>query len=122
LIAPLQRSTAAHRRQIAALRKQVVGLERELRLQRVAAKQATSEIKDPEKVRFVAKGLASLRKRLGLSAADFGRLIGVSGQSVYAWESKKAIPRKAQVTAIAGLRGIGKREALARLEVMSRKP
>jgi DNA-binding transcriptional regulator YiaG len=94
-------------------------LERELKLQRFATKQLGSRTGDGEKVRFVAKGLVSLRKRLGLSATDFGRLVGVSGQSVYAWESKKATPRKAQLASIAALRNMGKREARARLELIA---
>ena len=34
-------------------------------------------------VRRSAKGLAKQRERLGLSAAEMGVLLGVSGQSVY---------------------------------------
>jgi hypothetical protein len=37
-------------------------------------------------------------------------------QSVYNWERGQTIPRAAQVAAIAGLRSIGKREAMQRLE------
>jgi DNA-binding transcriptional regulator YiaG len=66
-------------------------------------------------LRFRAKGMAANRKRLGLSAADFGLLVGTTGQSVYAWESGKAKPRPEALAAIAALRGIGKLEAEARL-------
>ena len=66
-------------------------------------------------LRFRAKGMAANRKRLGLSAADFGLLVGATGQSVYAWESGKAKPRPEALAAIAALRGIGKLEAEARL-------
>jgi DNA-binding transcriptional regulator YiaG len=52
---------------------------------------------------------------MGLSAAEFAALIGVSGQSVYKWEHGEARPRARQLEAIAALRGIGKREAAARL-------
>src|SRR5207248_252885 len=70
----------------------------------------------PERpVRFVAKGLKSMRKRLGLSAAQLAALVGVSEQSVYNWETKKATPRKEQFAAIIALRGLGKREAQRRL-------
>ena len=68
-----------------------------------------------QKVRFVAKGLKSQRNRLGLSAADYGRLVGVSAQSVYNWELGQASPRADQVKAIPALRGIGKQESKARL-------
>ena len=66
-------------------------------------------------LRFRAKGMAANRKRLGLSAADFGLLVGATGQSVYAWESGKAKPRPETLAAIAALRGVGKLEAEAKL-------
>jgi DNA-binding transcriptional regulator YiaG len=55
------------------------------------------------------------RKRLALSAADFGKLIGVSGHTVYKWEHGTR-PRKAQLAAFAAVRKFGKTEANARLE------
>jgi transcriptional regulator with XRE-family HTH domain len=67
-------------------------------------------------IRFVAKGLVSLRRRLGLSAAELARLLGVSTQSIYHWEHKKTTPRKAQVAAIVALRSIGRTEAQERLQ------
>jgi hypothetical protein len=41
-------------------------------------------------------------------------------QSVYNWEHKKASPRKEQVTAIAALRSVSKKEAQERLNASSR--
>ncbi len=67
-------------------------------------------------MRFTAKGLRSQRERLGLSAAEYGKLIGVTDQTVYNWEHETARPRKQQVGLIASLRHMGKREARARLE------
>lgn len=60
--------------------------------------------------------MANNRKRLGLSAEDFGLLVGATGQSVYSWERGKSKPRPQNLVAIAALRGIGKREVAARLE------
>ena len=62
-----------------------------------------------------AAGMASNRKRLGLSAADFALLVGTTGQSVYAWEAGKSKPRAEALRAIAALRHVGKREVEARL-------
>lgn len=119
----LRSATTAHRHQLAALKKQVAGLERELsKLRRVAVPKAVekpADDVDTGKVRFVAKGLKSLRTRLGLSAEDFARLIDVSTQSIYNWEARKATPRPAQVAAIAALRGLGKKDASARLELIA---
>ena len=66
--------------------------------------------------RFSGKGLAAQRKRLGLSAADFGKLIGVSGASVYNWEEGKTRPRSTHMPGIAAIRGMGKKDAVGRLK------
>jgi len=122
-LAPLRSASASHRHQLASLKKQVQALDAEVaKLRRQAGPRAAPAAAPAEgdgKVRFVAKGLQSLRSRLGLSAEDFGRLVGVSGQSVYHWEAKKTVPRPAQVLAIKSLRGIGKKEAQARLEALA---
>ena len=60
-------------------------------------------------------GLKTHRAKLGLSAKDYGTLVGVSGLTVYHWEAGKSKPRKKQLAALAAVRGMGKREALARL-------
>ncbi|KFN48242.1 helix-turn-helix domain-containing protein [Arenimonas composti] len=118
-VEPLRKANAQYRREIAALKRDVEALRRELRgvakASRRAAPPAGDEGEAP-RTRFVAKGLRSLRARLGLSAADFGRLAGVSGQSIYQWETGKTVPRAAQQAKLAELRGIGKREAARRLE------
>lgn len=116
----LRKSGALYRRDIAALKRQVTDLQRQL-----AAAARTSKLTQPPQsaktttVRFSAKGLKTHRTKLGLSAGDYGRLAGVSGQSVYGWETGKTIPRESQVAALAALRGLGKREALARLEQLA---
>jgi len=74
-----------------------------------------------EGVRHSARSVRAQRKRLGLSAADYGKLVGVSGLTVYTWEHGTYRPRKAQLAALVAGRGIGKREALKRLEVLNRR-
>ena len=65
--------------------------------------------------RFRADGFASLRKKLGLSAADMGKLLGVSLQTIYHWEKGQSKPRASQMQGIAEVRKLGKRGAAARL-------
>jgi len=117
---PIQQASSSHRSQLAALKKQVQQLERQVNALQRGIKKAlpTPKADEGTKVRFTAKGLSSLRSRLGLSAAEFGQLLQVSAQTIYKWENKKASPRKAQIPAIAGLRKIGKREIKARLETL----
>lgn len=118
-VAPLAAASARHRRDIAGLKRQIAALERELKTVRKGARSAPEPVaanEDSARNRFQAKGLRSLRSKLGLSAADFGKLAGVSGQTIYNWETEKAEPRRAQLTALASIRKIGKREAISRLE------
>ena len=65
------------------------------------------------KVRFVANGLRSQRDRLGPSAEGLGKVLGVSAQSVYNWESGKARPRQEQIAKLSQLRKVGKRQVMA---------
>ena len=59
--------------------------------------------------------MAANRKRLEMSAADFGLLVGASGKTIYDWDAGKVKPRPHALAAIAGLRGISEREAAERL-------
>jgi DNA-binding transcriptional regulator YiaG len=119
----VKKASAQYRSYIASLRRRVDELERQLR--RVAkngngAKHAAGLNSDDAGVhrRFSAARLAATRNKLGLSAADFGMLIGVTGQSIYKWESGETRPRAAQLESIAAVRGIGKRDAAQRLDVL----
>lgn len=121
-VEPLRKVSAAYRREIAALKRKVAALERQAAvLEKQAAKtvRETTAAEPDRPMRFVAKGLVSLRARLGLSAGDFGLLMGgISDQSIYNWEKGKSTPQKKQLAALASLRGLGKREAAARLETL----
>lgn len=120
----LKKAVAAQRSEIAALKRRTLELEKAVKtLTRMTAK--PKRLSEPEpsegeagQFRFRAEGMASNRERLGLSAGDFGLLVGTSGQSVYLWESGKTKPRPQSLAAIAALRGIGKREVAARLEAL----
>ena len=115
-----KKAAAQHRRDIAALKRQVAGLQRQVnlllrRFSKSEASPAHPPLVNGAKLRFVAKGLRSHRMRLGLSAGDFGKLVGASANSVYAWEAGKTVPRREQVAKIAVVRAMGKREAAHRL-------
>ena len=119
----IKKAAAQHRSQITALRGRIDTLERQLRkatkgASRAAPASDADEDADGQRHRFSAKGFATQRERLGLSAAAMAKLLGVSGQSVYKWELGKARPRAKQLEAIAALRGVGKREAQSRLEAL----
>lgn len=117
-IEELKKASVYYRSQIAALKRQVQALEKQVgRLARAGAKAAAvaPAKRAATSLRFSAKRLAVQRQKLGLSAAAFGTLIGVSGQTIYLWESGKTRPRASQLQSIAAARGLGKREAAAKL-------
>jgi len=118
-VSTVKKASAAYRRDIAALKRQVQTLQRTSSVlsKRTAAAVGAAPATLPDRpVRFVAKGLRSLRTRLGLSAKQLAVLLNVSEQSVYNWETKKATPRKEQLAAIIGMRDLGKREVQQRLD------
>jgi DNA-binding transcriptional regulator YiaG len=116
-ITSLKKAAAAHRHEIAVLKQRLAVVERNAkRTARAVPVPRAVEEEEGAKLRFRAEGFAAHRKRLGLSAEAMGALVGASGQSVYKWESGKVKPRAAQLTAIAAIRKLGKREAQAKLE------
>ena len=119
----LKTSSSQYRVDIVSLKRRVLALERQLKgLSKAATKKSLpARALDPAStLRFSAKGLATKRRRLGLSAAEMATLLGVSAQSIYKWEDGKARPRTSQLPAIAALRMVGKREAAVRLESMAK--
>lgn len=120
----LRKASAQFRRDIAGLKRHAAILKSEVaRLERRVGKDAAPQITeaDSARVRFSATGVNLQRRRLGISAADYGKLIGVTGHTVYKWEHGTSRPRRTQLAALASVRHLGKREALARLEQMREK-
>lgn len=119
----LKKASGGYRREIAILKRRNADLERLFKKAVKTAPRAPAESaeigSEDRQLRFSPTRLASQRKKLGLSAANFAKLIGVSGLSVYKWENGQSRPRRAQLEAIASVRGIGKREAQARLEQLA---
>jgi DNA-binding transcriptional regulator YiaG len=119
-IEPLKRASAAHRSEIAALKKQVRQLKAELASARRSAKRSSAEQQSsPEpNLRFRASTLKAHRAKLGVSAKDYGLLLGASTLSVYKWEDGKATPRASMLAKIAPVLQLGKREAMAKLSAL----
>ena len=138
--APAAKAVARCARDIAALRREVQALEHELASsgtplpgptvppkkpsdrappsRRAASKvSATSTSAKPSpRSQFSGEALKAHRERLGLSADNYGKLLGASGLSIYNWEQGKTRARKSSVDAWTAIRRIGKREAAKRLE------
>lgn len=119
-IETLKKTVSAQRGQIAQLKKQLQEQQRALKAKvRARPDHAPAGTDVPQdKLRFSAGRLASQRKRLGLSAQQFGQLVGVTGHTVYIWESGKSRPTAEKLAAIASLRKVGKRELQSRLAAL----
>lgn len=117
----LRKLSSQYRRDIAALKRQVATLKRELQfLRKQEQRRVVSQPprQSGEDVRFSPKWMQAHRKKLGLSAQQYGKLIGASSLSVYNWEAGKATPRKEKLAGWAAIRKLGKREVLKRLELL----
>ncbi|NQU24089.1 MAG: helix-turn-helix domain-containing protein [Candidatus Nealsonbacteria bacterium] len=118
-----KQAVAQYRREIATLKRQVreqdkkIGFLEKQEQKRLGQPQTAEE--PAGDVRFSAKSVKAQRRRLGLSAKDYGKLVGVSSLTIYNWEQGKTRPQKAQLASLVAIRGIGKRDALAKLELLS---
>jgi DNA-binding transcriptional regulator YiaG len=112
------------RKTVADLRKRLVLLEKENKhLTAVMKKYQTAQpdkvdMEEGKKARFTSRGIHSLRRKLRLSQADFGKLLGTTPGSVHLWEKKDGALNLRDKTkaAILSIRGLGAREAKEKLE------
>ena len=117
-IQALKKASASYRSEIAALKRRITSLEALVKKQSKLTKAtpvAAAQDDAGTDLRFRVSGFANLRKKLGVSAAEMGKLLGVSAQSVYHWETGKSKPRRSQLQAISAVRHMGKRAVAAKL-------
>ncbi len=118
-VEPLRKANAQYRRDIAELKRQLQAMKK--RVDYLDARER-KRLKEPVSVstaeapRFSRAWLNAHRNKLGLAAADYAELVGVSPQTIYNWEHGRSKPKEKQLAALAAIRGIGKREALRRLD------
>jgi lysozyme family protein len=126
-VAPIRKPSGANRSALADLKRRVAALEKETR--RLAAllakvpQPAPAPAAGDQKARITGKGMRSLRRKLRLSAEQFGRLLGITAHGVYFWERKDGPIRVRQTTraALLSIRTLGAREAKARLQTLAKK-
>ncbi len=117
----MKTASTRHRSDIAELKRTVKELEKKVALLEKQEKRrmaARPSVKLAEGARFSPEGLKRHRERLGLSAANYAKLVGVYHVTIYNWEQGKTRPRKEQLAALVAVRSLGKREAQARLEML----
>ena len=118
VVAPVKKASANYRGLIAGLRKQIDALQGEvaaLRRGTPKAEKALAAAQEPQgRFWITGKGVKTLRKRLGLTQALFGKLAEVSVPTVVNWEGSKGkveIRRKSTVARLQAIRGMGKKQA-----------
>ena len=117
------------RKTVADLKKRLALLEKENKRLVVALKKfqithpEKTEQEEGKKARFTSKGILALRKKLRLSQADFGKLVGTTTHAVYLWEKKTGALNLRDKTkaAILSIRGLGAREAKEKLKEIGGK-
>ncbi len=121
-LAALKKEAAQQRRRIAALEKENRRLLRGMGPDRAAkSKPESDEGKAVDRTRVTAKMVRALRARLGLSQAEFAKLAGVNGQSVYMWEHKEGrlTFRGGTKARVVALRKLTKKEARQELDALA---
>jgi DNA-binding transcriptional regulator YiaG len=118
-IGATRRAAVQHRKEIAKLKKQLGTQERAIAAMRTKAAGPVKQVPEDEVIpagsRFSSRSVKAQRKRLKLSAAEYGKLVGVSAQTIYLWERGEVRPGKVQLANLIAVRGIGRREAADKL-------
>ena len=117
ITAPVKKASANYRGLIAGLRKQIGALQNEVAALRRAtpkAEKALTAAQEPQgRFWITGKGVRALRRRLGLTQAQFGKLAGVSVPTVVNWEGsqgKAPIRLKTAIARLQAIRGMGKKQ------------
>ncbi len=123
---PIRKPANTTRLTLADLKRRVAALEKQLKqansqLAKVPLPEPAAEPTSPKNW-ISGKGVRSLRQNLGLSQDAFSKMVGVSPNCVYQWESKPGMLRLRTATkaALLAARGLTAGEAKAKLEEMGK--
>ena len=120
-LATTRKSIVAQRGLIAGLRRQNDAMQKELNGLKKAlpatGKAVLAKTEPTGRFWITGKGVKNLRKRLGLTQTLFGKLAGVSGQSVVKWEATKGKIglRKSTAGKLQEIRGLKKRDVAGKM-------
>ncbi|MFH0920809.1 MAG: hypothetical protein V1913_10650 [Fibrobacterota bacterium] len=119
---PLRASNFTLKKAVAELKRKVTVLVSENKRLSAFCNNTRSQVEvkpeDIQNARITVRSVKALRKKLGLSQTAFGKLLGISGQSVLIMEKKtgRLKLRSSTLASLLSIRGIGRREAKKRLE------
>ena len=118
----LRRTVGELRREVTALRETAQHWERTVRATPWRPEVSEEEVRA---ARLSSRLIRALRRRLGLSQAEVGRLLRVSPTAVVQWEQGRSAPSGPNRAALVGLRRLGRREVrrlLAAAPATTRRP
>jgi len=117
-----KKAVVRHQREIADLKRKNAELRRKVDFlesrETARLKAGPTRTQPPKGTRFSVRSLKAQRRRSGLSQGEYAKLVGVSGSTLYNWESGSTKPGAKHLAILVTLRGLGKREARKRLELL----
>lgn len=124
-IEPLRKIISQQRAEIARLKREHNSQQKVLKHVVVPTKKAAMEFASPEqdaengiKRRFSPERLAAHRARLGLSADQYGLLIGLSGASIYKYEKGHVRPQPGTIGMLSQIRSMSDKAIQEKLEAL----
>lgn len=129
-IESLKKANTQYRSAIAQLRRELAEVQRQLKQQghqvarqarvantsvAVAGNASADGTAQSTGRRFSASRLAAHRAKLGLSAAAYGALVGMSGATIYNWEQGKSRPSAEQLERLVAVRALSKDKVAERM-------
>jgi DNA-binding transcriptional regulator YiaG len=118
----LRKTVADLRRRMHVLEKENKHLVAAMKKYQMARPEKT-DTEEGKKARFTSKGIHALRRKMRLSQADFGKLVGTTPHAVYLWEKKEGALHLRDKTkaAILSVEALNVREAREKLEELGKK-
>ena len=109
-VMPLKKVVSALRRRVAQQRKHIAELVRATRRAVSTARVPVERASDGSQIRFSPVWVRRHRKKLKMSRRVYAKLVGVSAQSIFGWESGRTRPRRTALESWRRIRLMGKRE------------
>ncbi len=109
-VTPLRKLVAALRRRSAQQRKQIAELQKVAKRSTKSVRAAEAPESESSQIRFSPTWVKRHRKKLKMSRRVYAKLVGVSAQSIFGWESGRTRPRRSALESWRRIRGMGVRE------------
>jgi DNA-binding transcriptional regulator YiaG len=112
-VKPLRKLVTALRRRIAEQRRLMAEMERAAKRSIASARKTVAAPSEDPQIRFSPQWVKAHRKKLGVSRRVYAKLVGVSAQSIFGWETGRTRPRRKALESWRRMRTMGKRQLKA---------